>query len=181
MLIHLNLRKFSFRQVALTRAAPGDVLHLNRLRAGVLAWWNRRARALKWDVCAERVSVWVSWVLLCLIAGCATWWVMRIAQVPFPSAVSTNGVVFYESTSGQTMRSLFGEKGFDTSRLVLRGVVITGNDGGVNQGMALIEVDGKQTEAITIGEMVPPGVRLEKIEPDKVTVSYQGRELNLQQ
>lgn len=115
-----------------------------------------------------------------MIAASATYWVMRIAQVPFPAAVSSKGVLFYEAASAQTVRTLFGEKSFDPSRLVLRGVVITGNEGGANQGIALIEVDGKPAEAIAIGEMVPPGIRLEKIQPDGVSVSYQGRELNLQ-
>ena len=115
------------------------------------------------------------------MVGFGTYWVMRIVQVPFPSAISGKGVLFYRSGSDQAVRSLFGEKSFDASRLALRGVVITGNDGGANQGMALIEVDGKPAEAISIGEMVPPGIRLEKIQPDGVTVSYQGREINLQQ
>lgn len=119
-------------------------------------------------------------MLILVIAGCATYWIMRIAQIPFPSAVSSKGLVFYEAASSQSVRALFGEKSFDPSRLVLRGVVITGNDAGANQGIALIEVDGKPAEAIAIGEMVPPGVRLEKIQPDGVTVSYQGREINLQ-
>ena len=189
MPIFLNYRKFSFRQTSFSRAFSGDGLreakaslchHLALLRTGNFHW-ARWTQTPKWDVRAERVSAWVCLVMMLLIAGCATYWVMRIAQVPFPSVVSTKGVVFYEAASGQTVRALFGEKSFDPSRLVLRGVVITGNEGGANQGMALIEVDGKPAEAISIGEMVPPGIRLEKIQPDGVTVSYQGRELNLQQ
>lgn len=190
MRIFLNFRKFSFRQTSFSRAFTGDGLreamaslgrHLARLRTGDFQWTRVWTRTQKWDVRAERVSAWVCLAMMLLIAGCATYWVMRIAQVPFPSAVSTKGVVFYEAASGQTVRALFGEKSFDPSRLALRGVVITGNEGGANQGMALIEVDGKPAEAISIGEMVPPGIRLEKIQPDGVTVSYQGRELNLQQ
>ena len=115
------------------------------------------------------------------MVGFGTYWVMRVVQVSFPATISGKGVLFYRSGSDQAVRSLFGEKSFDASRLALRGVVITGNDGGANQGMALIEVDGKPAEAISIGEMVPPGIRLEKIQPDGVTVSYQGREINLQQ
>ena len=186
----MNFRKFSFRQTSFSRAFSGDGLrevksslgrHLARLRAGDFRWANIWAGTPKWDVHAERISAWVSLVIMLLIAGSATYWVMRIAQVSFPGAVSPKGVVFYEAASNQTVRSLFGEKSFDPSRLVLRGVVITGNEGGTSQGMALIEVDGKPAEAIAIGEMVPPGIRLEKIQPDGVTVSYQGRELNLQQ
>ena len=188
--ILLNFRKFSFRQTsfshAFARSGWSGVKtsfrgRLAGLRAANLSWHDLWARSPKWDLRGERISAWVCGALLWLIAGCATWWSMCMAQVPFPSAVSNKGVVFYEAASGQTVRVLFGEKTFDASRLVLRGVVITGNEGGANQGMALIEVDGKPAEAIAIGEMVPPGIRLEKIQPDGVTVTYQGRELNLQQ
>lgn len=106
---------------------------------------------------------------------------MKLVQVPFAKAVSTRGVVFYHATSVLMPRALFGEKGFDASRMVLRGVVITGRENGVQQGMALIEIDGKPADAVSIGEMVPPGIRLEKIEPGSAVVSYQGREFILQQ
>lgn len=106
---------------------------------------------------------------------------MRIAQVSFPATMSGKGVLFYKSGSDQAVRSLFGEKSFDSSRLVLRGIVITGSAGGANQGMALIEVDGKTADAVSVGEMVPPGVRLEKISPEGVVVTYQGKEISLQQ
>lgn len=189
MPILLNFRKFSFRQTSFFRAFPAGGLRgvktslgdrLARLRAGGLSWRNFVVRTPKWHVRGERVSAWVSGLLLFLIAGCVVWWLMRIAQVPFPSVSQAKGVVFYESASSQSVRALFGEKSFDASRLVLRGVVITGNENGTHQGIALIEVDGKPAEAIAAGEMVPPGIRLEKIQPDGVTVSYQGREINLQ-
>lgn len=106
---------------------------------------------------------------------------MRIIQIPFPQAVSSKGLIYYGAASNDAVRSLFGEKSFDPSRLILRGVVITGGQPGKEEGIALIEVDGKPTEAVTIGEMVPPGVRLERIQPDGVTVSYQGRSFTLQQ
>ena len=111
----------------------------------------------------------------------ACFWIMRTIQLPFPPAVSGKGVVLYESGSEDAVKRLFGERTFDPSRLVLRGVVITGYEAGSNQGMALIEVDAKPAEAISIGEMVPPGIRLEKIEADGVVVTYQGKEIHLQQ
>lgn len=106
---------------------------------------------------------------------------MRAVQVSLPEPVSSRGVVFYTADTGNRLRTLFGEKGFDASRMVLRGVVITGRENGVQQGMALIEIDGNPADAVSIGEMVPPGIRLEKIEPGSAVVSYQGREINLQQ
>lgn len=120
-------------------------------------------------------------LLVVLTAATATYWVMRIAQLPFPPALSGKGVVFYEAGSEQAVRGLFGEKAFDAARLSLRGIVITGANASGNQGMALIEVDGKPAEAISVGEMVPPGIRLEKISPEGVVVNYQGKEISLQQ
>ena len=135
----------------------------------------------KLKINAEQVSAWMSVALVIFVLGIGAYWVMRIAQIAFPATVSAKGVLFYESGSDQAVRSLFGEKSFDASRLVLRGVVITGTEGGANQGMALIEVDGKPAEAVSVGEMVPPGIRLEKISPDGVVVNYQGKEISLQQ
>lgn len=155
--------------------------YLSQLHTDDLLLKDLLARMSMFNLRAERVSAWVSLCLILVIAGYATYWIMRIAQVSFPVNVSSKGVVLYEAASGQTVRTLFGEKSFDPSRLVLRGVVITGAEGDANQGIALIEVDGKPAEAIAIGEMVPPGIRLERIQPDGVTVSYQGRDINLQQ
>ncbi len=129
----------------------------------------------------ERVSAWICFVLILLIAFCATYWVMRLARTVFPPQVSSKGVVFYEAASSQRVRTLFGEKDFDPSRLILRGVMITGAEAGVNQGVALIEADGKPAETLAIGEMMSPGIRLEKISPESVVVRYQGRAYELQQ
>ena len=129
----------------------------------------------------ERVSAWLCFVLMLLIAFCATYWVMYLARMVFPSQISPKGVVFYEAASNQRVRALFGEKDFDPSRLVLRGVVITGAEAGVNQGVALIEADGKPAETLAVGEMMSPGIRLEKISPESVVVRYQGRAYELQQ
>ena len=190
MLILLNFRKFSLRSACASRSNFGNRFSdvkaslgqcWVKLRAGnlKLAGWSAQSNRLK--IRPERISAWASVALVLLMVGFGTYWVMRVVQVSFPATISGKGVLFYRSGSDQAVRSLFGEKSFDASRLALRGVVITGNDGGANQGMALIEVDGKPAEAISIGEMVPPGIRLEKIQPDGVTVSYQGREINLQQ
>ena len=129
----------------------------------------------------ERVSAWICFALVLLIAFCATYWVMRLVRTVFPPQVSSKGIVFYEAASSQRVRTLFGEKDFDPSRLVLRGVVMTGTEAGVNQGVALIEADGKPAETVAVGEMMSPGIRLEKISPESVVVRYQGRAYELQQ
>ena len=129
----------------------------------------------------ERVSAWICFALVLVIAFWTTYWVMRLARTVFPPQVSSKGVVFYEAASSHRVRTLFGEKDFDPSRLVLRGVVITGTEAGINQGVALIEADGKPAETLAIGEMMSPGIRLEKISPESVVVRYQGRAYELQQ
>lgn len=190
MLILLNFRKFSFRSASISRSIAGTrfsdvktslIRCFAKSRAGDLSLKRWAAQKPNLKIRPERISAWVTVVLVVLMVGMSAYWVMRIAQVSFPSTMSGKGVLFYKSGSDQAVRSLFGEKSFDASRLVLRGVVITGNDGGANQGMALIEVDGKPAEAVSVGEMVPPGIRLEKISPEGVVVTYQGKEIGLQQ
>lgn len=129
----------------------------------------------------ERVSAWISFVLLLLIVFLATTWILRVARVVFPAQVSSKGVVFYEAASNQRVATLFGEKDFDPSRLVLRGVVITGTLHDANVGVALIEADGKPAETLEVGDMMSPGIRLEKITPDSAVVRYRGRSYELQQ
>ena len=129
----------------------------------------------------ERVSAWISFALVVLAAIFAAYWLMRFARVVFPPQASAKGVVFYEAASNLRVRTLFGEKDFDPSRLTLRGVVLTGEVNGVNQGMALIEVDGKPAETLELGDMMAPGIRLEKISPEGVMIRYQGRSYELQQ
>lgn len=152
-----------------------------KLRAGEVSFGRLAGQRLKFKVRPERISAALNVMLVLLMVGLGAYWVMRITQVPFPSTLAGKGVLFYQSGSDQAVRSLFGEKSFDTSRLSLRGIVITGQEGGRNQGMALIEVDGKTAEAVSVGEMLPPGIRLEKISPDAVVVTYQGKEISLQQ
>ena len=126
-------------------------------------------------------SAWVSFALVVLAAALAIYWSMRFVRVVFPPQVSAKGVVLYEAASNLRVRTLFGEKDFDPSRLTLRGVVLTGEVNSVNQGMALIEVDGKPAETLELGDMMAPGIRLEKISPEGVMIRYQGRSYELQQ
>ena len=154
---------------------------LKQCQASILAWRVRAAQASGLVVRPERISAWVSFALLVLAATLAIYWSMRFARVVFPPQVSAKGVVFYEAASNLRVRTLFGEKDFDPSRLILRGVVLTGEVNGVNQGMALIEVDGKPAETLELGDMMAPGIRLEKIAPEGAVIRYQGRSYELQQ
>ena len=127
----------------------------------------------------ERIAAWLCFALIALCSALLAYWGLRAARVVFPPQVSAKGVVFYEAASNLRVRTLFGEKEFDPSRLILRGVVITGTLNDVNQGMALIEVDGKPAETLELGDMMSPGIRLEKIGTDGVVVRYQGRAYEL--
>lgn len=186
----MNFRKFGLRPTFFSRPTTGD--RLRDAKASLVRYWaGVRADGFAWgkwslgknrvQVRPERVSETLSALLVLLMVSIATYWVLRIVQMPSPPAITGKGIVFYEAGSEQALRSLFGEKTFDTSRVVLRGIVITGTNAMGNQGMALIEVDGKTAEAVSVGEMVPPGIRLEKIDPESVVVNYQGKEISLQQ
>lgn len=190
VLILLNFRKFGLHLRLISRSNFGDRFNDGKasikrcwvsLRAGDLSLGRWADKSPRLKVRAEQVSAWISMALVLLIVGVGAYWVMRVAQIAFPPVMSAKGALFYESGSEQAVRALFGERAFDASRLVLRGVVITGAEAGANQGMALIEVDGKPAEAVSVGEMVPPGIRLEKISPEGVVVNYQGKEISLQQ
>ena len=154
---------------------------LKQCQLSVQVWRTRAAQASGVVIRPERVSAWVSFVLVVLAATLAIYWSMRFVRVVFPPQVSAKGVVFYEAASNLRVRTLFGEKDFDPSRLTLRGVVLTGEVSGVNQGMALIEVDGKPAETLELGDMMAPGIRLEKISPEGAVIRYQGRSYELQQ
>lgn len=189
----LKLPRFKFRfswPQGLPRSLSSADLAALKTRSGALLvqlrtrWADWRAQVAQkpgLTIRPERVSAWVCFVLMLLIAGCATYWLMRIVQVVYPPQVSAKGVVFYEAASNLRVATLFGEKDFDPSRLVLRGVVITDTVNDINQGVALIEADGKPAETLAVGEMMSPGIRLEKISPDGVVVRYRGRTYELQE
>ena len=151
------------------------------LHAQVVAARTKAAKSTGLAIRAELISAWVSFALVVLAAILAAYWSMRFARVVLPPQASAKGVVLYEAASNLRVRTLFGEKDFDPSRLTLRGVVLIGEVNGVNQGMALIEVDGKPAETLELGDMMAPGIRLEKISPEGVMIRYQGRSYELQQ
>ena len=138
------------------------------LRANIAAARVKAGQSAGLTIRPERIAAWLSFGLVVFCTALAAYWSLRVARV-----------VFYEAASNLRVRTLFGEKEFDPSRLVLRGVVITGTLNDVNQGMALIEVDGKPAETLELGDMMSPGIRLEKIGTDGVVVRYQGRAYEL--
>jgi hypothetical protein len=188
--IFLNFRKFGLRPTFLSRHLIGDMMSnakaslgrfVTQFRARDFSEFSRSAPRAKLIVKPEALSRWLIVFLVLLATAIGAYWLMKIIQVPFPAPISGKGVVFYGAGNERSAGALFGEKNLDASRLILRGLVITGTEGGAVQGIALIEVDGKPAEAMSPGDMVPPGIRLEKISPDGVLLSYQGKEIGLQQ
>ena len=62
--------------------------------------------------------------------------------------------------------------------IFLRGVVATGkNANGSLDGFAIFEIDGKPTNAISIGESLGKGLTLQSIGDESATLLYQGQKL----
>lgn len=118
----------------------------------------------------------------------STWLVfytgMRIAQLPWPmhmdSSASEKGMTLYSSQELQSTYTLFGSKPVDLSNIQLRGVVITGQtQTGQDSGFALLEIDGKPTGAVGLGENLGRGFVLHAIRSDGATLIHQGQKIDL--
>jgi hypothetical protein len=60
----------------------------------------------------------------------------------------------------------------------LRGVVITSKKDGALDGFAIFEIDGKPTNAISVGETIGKGLSLQSIGDESATLLYQGQKLS---
>lgn len=75
-------------------------------------------------------------------------------------------------------KSLFGDIQLATQNVLLRGIVITSDSSKtLLDGFAIFEINGKSSNAISIGETVGNGITLKSIRHDSVTVSYLGQEI----
>ena len=116
-------------------------------------------------------------------ACCLTYWLMRIAQIPgvpaTPASGTYKGMTLYNNQDGTTAYSLFGSKPLVTDNILLRGVVVTsrGNDGRLD-GFAIFEIDGKPTNAISVGENLGKGLTLQSIGEESATLLYEGQKIN---
>jgi hypothetical protein len=121
--------------------------------------------------------------LLMLLAGlCITYWVMQIAQIPAPPSQPVSGinkgVTLYTNQDGTTAYGLFGSKPLVTDNIYLRGVVVTSkNKDGALDGFAIFEIDGKPTNAISVGESIGKGLSLQSIGDESATLLYQGQKM----
>lgn len=120
-------------------------------------------------------------MLLCGLS--VTFWIMKIAQIPGtpsqPANGITKGMTLYSNQDASAAYALFGSKPLATENIYLRGVVITSkNPDGTPDGFALFEIDGKPTNAISVGETIGKGLSLQSIGDETATLLYQGQKLN---
>ncbi len=114
------------------------------------------------------------------------WW--QLPSVPFivsssapsPGNKNNSGITLYANQDSTAAYDLFGSKPLSTDTIYLRGVVATGkNANGSLDGFAIFEIDGKPTNAISIGESIGKGLILQSINDESATLLYQGRKLEL--
>jgi hypothetical protein len=128
---------------------------------------------------------------MAITAMALTYWVLQWWQLPsvpsVPSATSSSnpssnknyaGVTLYANQDSTAAYDLFGSKPVSTDTIFLRGVVATGkNANGSLDGFAIFEIDGKPTNAISIGESLGRGLTLQSIGDESATLLYQGQKL----
>ena len=120
-------------------------------------------------------------MLACAIS--LTYWIMNIAQIPGTPNQPTNGISkgmnLYTNQDASNAYGLFGSKPLATENIYLRGVVITSkNPDGTLDGFAIFEIDGKPTNAISVGEGLGKGLTLQSIGDESATLLYQGQKLD---
>jgi hypothetical protein len=124
-------------------------------------------------------------MLLCGLS--VTFWLMKIAQIPGtpgqPANGITKGMTLYSNQDASAAYALFGSKPLATENIYLRGVVITsknpdGTPDGAPDGFAIFEIDGKPTNAISVGETIGKGLSLQSIGDETATLLYQGQKLS---
>lgn len=133
------------------------------------------------------VSRGLTYLLIIACAVSTTYWLMKIAQIPsIPKQVSSGndsginkGVTLYSNQDASAAYGLFGNKPLVTESICLRSVVITSrNKDGSLDGFAIFEIDGKPTNAISVGEGISKGLTLQSIGNETATLLYQEQKLD---
>lgn len=125
----------------------------------------------------------LSYLLILLTVLTAIYWVMKIAQIPGAPKVSNSGIskgsTLYSNQDPAAAYGLFGSKPLITDNIYLRGVVVTSKySNGALDGFAIFEIDGKPTNAISVGETLGKGLTLQSIGDESATLLYQGQKLD---
>ena len=137
---------------------------------------------LNW-LARSSLSKGLTYVLMLACALSTTFWLMKMIQIPGTPAQPANGIskgmTLYSNQDANTAYALFGSKPLVTENIYLRGVVATSkNPDGTLDGFAIFEIDGKPTNAISVGETIGKGLSLQSIGDESATLLYQGQRLN---
>lgn len=134
----------------------------------------------------ERITKWLGYLLVLVSAWLVLYSLMRIAQLPWPAIFTTQttqgskGMTLFGSQEVQSASALFGSKPLELGNIQLRGVVITGKtEDGKDTGFALLEIDGKPSGAVALGENLGKGLVLQAIRPEGATLVHQGQKIDL--
>lgn len=115
--------------------------------------------------------------------GFSLFFALQVLQIPTPAKSlfkNTKGVTLYNNHNSSESYPLFGMKPLVIANIVLRGVVVTDQrKGKAIQGFALLEIDGKPTGPIAVGENMGKGLSLQSINTESATLLYQGNEMRL--
>jgi hypothetical protein len=125
----------------------------------------------------------LTYVLMLACTLSVTFWLMKITQTPGTPGQPANGISkgmnLYVNQDANTAYALFGSKPLAIENIYLRGVVITSkNPDGTLNGFAIFEIDGKPTNAISVGETIGKGLSLQTIGDESATLLYQGQKLS---
>jgi hypothetical protein len=141
----------------------------------------------------------LTYLLMLACAISATYWLMKMIQIPGTPKQASNGITngvtngiangiangtakgltLYSNQDASAAYGLFGSKPLVTENIYLRGVVVTSkNLDGTLDGFAIFEIDGKSTNAISVGETIGKGLSLQSIGDEQATLLYQGQKLN---
>ncbi len=134
----------------------------------------------------QRITKWLGYLLVLVSAWLVLYSLMRIAQLPWPAIFTTQtaqgskGMTLFGSQEVQSASALFGSKPLELGNIQLRGVVITGKtEDGKDTGFALLEIDGKPSGAVALGENLGKGLVLQAIRPEGATLVHQGQKIDL--
>jgi hypothetical protein len=176
----LNAVAQSKAQSLITSLGQKLITSLNQLTKGKAGLHGNLNGAL---INPMSVSKSLAYLLILAFAVSATYWLMRVAQIPSApgqAALAINkGITLYSNQDASAAYGLFGNKPLVTENIYLRGVVITSkNKDGSLDGFAIFEIDGKQTNAISVGEGLGKGLTLQSIGDETATLLYQGQKLD---
>lgn len=119
-------------------------------------------------------------ILVIALFATITYWGMKVLQI---SSFTIDKEIHQTLSTSDEQRfnqskSLFGDIQLATQNILLRGIVITSDKSkSTLDGFAIFEINGKSSNAISIGETVGNGITLKSINQDSAIVSYLGRDI----